>query len=271
MLEKLEIAGGSITGRNHTVVGKNNQDAYFSISNDQFAIAVVCDGCGSGKDSEVGAKIGVRLVVEEVADQLQIQPQLNQEFWEQVKLNVLEQLQGIAKLLSGNCSEFISQIINDYLLFTIVGVVITPIETVTFSIGDGIVFVNGEVSYAGKFPDNAPPYLAYGLYHADLIDFHIHDRLPTGEVKSILIGTDGVADLIAAEFSHLPKKAECVGSISQFWQDDRYFSNPDQIRRRLSQVNYEFIKPNWSNRTLTKETGLLPDDTTLIVIRKKSS
>jgi hypothetical protein len=217
----------------------------------------------------------VRLVVEAIAQclkiQQQIQSQLNREFWEQVKLDLLVQLQGIAKLLTGNSSELLAQIINDYLLFTIVGVVITPTETVTFSIGDGVVFVNGEISYIGKFDDNAPPYLAYGLYRRDLIDFHIHDRLPTSSVKSILIGTDGVTDLMEAEFSLLPKKAECVGSISQFWQDDRYFSNPDQIRRKLSQINHESIKPNWDNRTLIKEIGLLPDDTTLIVIRRQSS
>lgn len=271
MLEKFEMAGGSITGRNHSVVNKNNQDAYFSISNDRWAIAVVCDGCGSGRDSEVGAKIGVRMVVEEISRELEIQQQiqseLNKEFWQKLKLTLLIKLQGIAKLLGGNSSESLTKIIDRYLLFTIVGVVITPTETITFSIGDGVVFVNGEVSYMGKFADNAPPYLAYGLVRPDLIDFQIHDRLPTSTVKSILIGTDGVVDLMEAEFS-LIKKSEMVGGISQFWQDDRYFSNPDRIRRKLSQINHESIKPKWEDRTFTKKIGLLPDDTTLIVIRK---
>lgn len=271
MLEMFEIAGGSITGRNHALVGKNNQDAYFSICTDQVAIAVVCDGCGSGCDSEVGAKIGVRLVAEAIAQK--IQSPVDPEFWTQVKLELLVQLQGIAKMLSGNSPESISQItqiINDYLLFTIVGVLITPTETTTFSIGDGIVFVNGKATQIGPFPDNAPPYLAYGLYRPDLIDFHIHDRLPTTAVESILIGTDGVTDLVAAEMVNLPGKKESVGVISQFWQADRYFSNPDMMRRRLSQINHESTKPNWQDRHLTKEAGLLPDDTTLIVIRKKS-
>jgi hypothetical protein len=271
MLEKFEMAGGSITGRNHTVVNKNNQDAYFSISNNQYAIAVVCDGCGSGKDSEVGAKIGVRMIVEAIAQELDIQSELNKEFWQELKLDLLKKLKGIVDLLGGNSSESLTEIINHYLLFTIVGVVITSTEAVTFSIGDGIIFVNGELSYRGKFADNAPPYLAYGLVRPDLINFQIHDRLPTSSVISILIGTDGVEDLMAAEFSSLPKKSELVGAVSQFWQDDRYFSNPDQIRRKLSQINHESIKPNWENRTFTREIGLLPDDTTLMVIRQKSS
>jgi hypothetical protein len=86
-------------------------------------------------------------------------------------------------------------------------------------------------------------------------------------VESILIGTDGVSDLIKAANCNLPGKSELVGEIGQFWEDDRYFKNPDAIRRQLALINREVTKPDWPEHQLTKEVGLLPDDTTLVVMR----
>ena len=43
------------------------------------------------------------------------------------------------------------------------------------------------------------------------------------------------------------------------------------IRRRLSLINREIIQPDWINKNLTKTVGLLPDDTTLITIKKSIS
>jgi hypothetical protein len=282
-----EVASGSIAGREHLRVGKNNQDAYFSICNEQAAIAVVCDGCGSGKHSEVGAKIGARLVVKTIAKQIQSasdsQDGLTSEFWERLKLDLLAEMQQVLQMLGGGSNgddggdsqadafrrEAVQQIVNDYLLFTIVGMLITPTEAVTFSIGDGLVVVNGKIGQIGPFPDNAPPYLAYGLYRPDLIHFHIHDRIHTDVVESVLIGTDGAVDLMSIAEMDLPGKQETVGQISQFWQANRYFINPEAIHRRLSLINREVTRPDWQTQRLTRESGLLPDDTTLVVIRRK--
>ncbi len=281
MQEMFEVAGGSIAGREHLRVGKNNQDAYFSICNQQAAIAVVCDGCGSGRHSEVGAKIGARLVVKTIARRIQSEPDsqdgLASEFWERLKLDLLAEMQQVLQMLGGGSNEgnggdsrdAMQQIVNDYLLFTIVGVLITPTEAIAFSIGDGLVVVNGKIGQIGPFPDNAPPYLAYGFYRPDLIHFHIHDRIHTDAVESVLIGTDGAADLISVAGMNLPGKQETVGQISQFWQADRYFSNPEAIHRRLSLINREVTQPDWQTQRLAKDRGLLPDDTTLVVMRRK--
>ena len=100
------------------------------------------------------------------------------------------------------------------------------------------------------------------------MQWEIQAQLPTAEVENLLIGTDGVNDLIAAQAKCLPSKEETVGYLSQFWQDDRYFRNPDMIRRRLSLINRQTIKPDWQNQRLRQQQGLLPDDTTLLVLRK---
>ena len=73
-VDYFEYAIGSIIGRNHVLAGKNNQDAYRIVANEKFIIAVMCDGCGSGKHSEVGAKLGARVVSNALADILNQSP-----------------------------------------------------------------------------------------------------------------------------------------------------------------------------------------------------
>jgi hypothetical protein len=269
MKHQFETAAGSVIGKYHLRIGKNNQDSYSILNNyeKEITIAVVCDGCGSCSHSEVGAKLGTKLVVNAINATWKNQP-LDDQFWQEVHQAILEKLRNIITNLNEN-DGFLA-IIDYYFLFTIVGAIITPLETVTFAIGDGIIAVNDEIITIDEFPDNAPPYLAYKICNpnSQKYDFQIYHRLPTAEVNSILIGTDGVKDLINNEQQNLPGKPEKVGHLSQFWQQDHYFKNSDMIRRRLSLINQEITKPNWDNHTLEKTPGLLSDDTTLIAIRR---
>ncbi len=266
MKELFEVAGGSVIGRDHLRSGRNNQDAYFGICSETCAIAVVCDGCGSCAHSEVGAKIGARLVVEAIASRAE-KTAIGDSFWQQVQQDLLEKLQTIAETMGGN----FSQTLYDYFLFTIVGALVTPAGASLFSIGDGVIVVNGTVTQLGPFPLNAPPYLAYAFsdYPVARWQFQIHQNLPIDEVSSILIGTDGVKDFIGSAERNLPGKEEKVGSISQFWEEDRYFKNSDLVRRQLAQMNREVTKPDWQGQQFVRTVGLLPDDTTLMVLRKR--
>ena len=164
------------------------------------------------------------------------------------------------------------EILKDYFLFTIVGVVITATDLLVFSLGDGAIIINGRELDLGSWTNNAPPYLAYGLSSEvpsqDYL-FQVHSSPPLEEVESILIGTDGVRELIKADQKKLPGKQELVGSINQFWQQHRYFTNPDQVRRRLSLINREVTMFDSQRQQLHKQVGLLADDTTLVVLRRK--
>lgn len=265
-----EVAGGSVTGREHLRVGKNNQDAWYWQTSGDSTIAVVCDGCSSGMHSEVGATFGVRLVTAAIAQALRAEDISQPGFWQIVYQEVLQQLSKLVFILNDHSL----QTIYDYWLFTIVGAVITPAVTTLFTIGDGVLLLNGEVVPVPTFSGNAPPYLAYGLLKsspmpAEALQFNVHHCLPTDGVQSLLIGTDGVKDLMTVADQPLPGKRELVGQIEQFWQNDRYSHNPDQIRRRLSLMNREVIQPDWKQQQLNRFAGLLPDDTTLIVIRRK--
>lgn len=268
MQNRYELAMGSIIGRKHIRLGVNNQDALSVLSEDRFTVAVVCDGCGSSRHSEVGAKIGARLVVETISKFLEsdaiVDPR-NPKFWQCIHQNILAQLQIFIKAMGGDWQ----QTLNDYFLFTIIGALITPEQMSIFSLGDGVILFNDCLTKL-DFPGNAPPYIAYGLKYfrearecPQELQFKIQQSCATEELKSLLIGTDGVEDLIDVSDRYLPGKLETVGHISQFWQDDRYFKNPDKVRRKLSLINREVHHPG-----KPKEVGLLPDDTTLIVIRK---
>jgi hypothetical protein len=292
-----EIASGSVMGRYHLLGGKNNQDAYDHAASDAAIVAVVCDGCGSCQNSEVGAKLGAKLVVNTLSQmlvcpsgqesELQSVITVDKAFWKQFKRNLKEQLGRVAIALAGFCPDpnarfanqpqanfpEIKQVITDYLLFTIVGALITPETTTIFSIGDGLVCLNEKIIRIGPYPGNAPPYIAYALLDAKQgnnlpSSLTIHAHQPTASVNSILLGTDGVCDLIAAASHKLPGRHEEVGKISQFWQSDHYFYNRDLVRRKLSLANQEGVKPDWQTRRITKQPGLLPDDTTLIAIRR---
>jgi hypothetical protein len=59
--------------------------------------------------------------------------------------------------------------------------------------------------------------------------------------------------------------------LSQFWTGDDWFANPDLLRRRLCLAARACSRPNWEDRRLQRFPGLLPDDTTLIVIRRRST
>ena len=268
-----ELAAGSVRGREHLRLGRNNQDAYAILSNEQYTVVVVCDGCGSGQHSEVGAQIGARLTIESLTIALSSQssqgnPISSHELLEQVRQDLLKQIDNLAQAMGENWLDTLK----DYFLFTIVGVVITSKDILVFSLGDGVIIINGQEIDLGSFPGNAPPYLAYGLCgNISNHRFRVHSLSSIEQVESILIGTDGVRELMKVAQQQLPGKQELVGSISQFWQEDRYFTNPDQIRRRLSLINRKVTKFDRQTQKFQKTLGLLPDDTSLVVLRRLNS
>ena len=271
MNHQFELVGGSVIGREHLRVGKNNQDAYGWNVSEAGAIAVVCDGCGSGIHSEVGAKLGARLIVETLHRSLKNGLCLErEECWQTIQQKLLNQLQHVAEQLGGDQVKTVQ----DYLLFTIVGVVMTPAVTSVFTLGDGVIAVNEQVMQLGPFANNAPPYLAYGLLEGNVseaLPIKALQILPTNQVQSLLLGSDGVSDLMEVAQQPLPGRSEMVGDIAQFWQDDRYFRNPDQVRRRLTLINREVTTLNPQSQQCLRQPSLLPDDTTLIVIRRKEA
>lgn len=262
-----EIAGGSVPGRSHLRAGRPNQDAWAWRSRGDRLVAVVADGCGSGAHSEVGARLGARLVVERLWHQLESGASLEKEStWEAARRATLATLATLAESLGGSLAETVSELF----LFTVVGVAIDGAVGRVFAAGDGLFALDDAITVLGPFPGNEPPYLGYGLLNADRAPrLTVERAFDASRVRSILLGTDGAAELHALADRPLPGGDGLVGPLSQFWRDDRPFKNRDAVRRRLALVNREVSRPVWHERRIDKDPGLLEDDTTLVVIRRK--
>ncbi len=289
----LQIAGAVMTGRHHLgsglVVGKNCQDgAYWEQSGD-LAVAVVCDGNGSHEHSEVGAKLGARLIANTVLAQFTrifagAQPdgklhKLPATFWRRVERDVCAQLRVLALSLT-TPGKSLTKTFEDYFLFTVVGAVVSPLGVTVFSVGDGYYAINGQLTELGPYPK--PPYLAFQLYETE--DFHdkpeltqlaVRAEIPYGELDSLLLASDGLRFVISNEHALLPGKTDpkkdTVGAVSQFWMNDDFFKGPVNLRRRLVLMNSERTTINRQGKEaqLIVHPGLLMDDLSLVVIRRR--
>ena len=314
MLEHFQIAAGSVIGKDHVssgkcLIGRNNQDAFAIRRTPEFIAAFVNDGCGSGKHSEVGAWIAANVLADSIAvryfcrrglsDRPQTwlrEPSLAMELaLEDIRKDLLAQIRLMANSFGGS----FSQTINDYFLFTTVGVLITPEITQIVAIGDGTYALESWKLFTaygyiasgvtgnpplnrdatppvlhnlGHFPGNMPPYMAYDLVDTsidpELIKFKVVASMPTKDFGAVLIGSDGVEDLDRIANQKIPGTEEDVGSLWQFWNDG-YFNNPDALGRRLRRCNAEVKRLDRETGRIVTHNRLLPDDTTLISIVDK--
>ncbi|MDR2540522.1 MAG: protein phosphatase 2C domain-containing protein [Candidatus Peribacteria bacterium] len=278
-LHTFEIAGASVAGTNHLKRGMNNQDHFHWIRTDDYIIAIVSDGCGSTKYSEVGSRLLSTIFAHYVAKYLERSKGVPTEdifrcerWWEEIRQDVLSRIRLTAQEMGENWWE----ILRDYFLATLVGVVMREDSTCVFSCGDGLFALNGDVQEIGPFDGNKPPYLTYGLTGSEITDLDAsllkiqqHLIIPTGEVYSLMIGSDGVGDLVKLAENPFPAQEKLIGSIEQFWSEDVYFSNPSWMKNVLTTINTEKKRVNWEERNVQRFPGLLPDDTTLLTLRKK--
>jgi hypothetical protein len=283
LLEQFQIASGSIQGSAHRRAHVNNQDAIGLRCTKNMFAAVVCDGVskdlrkpyGNWTHSEVGAQLCTKWMLKAIEtnyDSFLVHPhRLSAEdpfpYWEDIRQEVLANMHMCASFMDG---EIVENII-DYFLSTILSVLITPYGTCIASVGDGIYFLNGGEHVLGPYPDNKPPYIAYALTGSDIGSTHRFQThyLPTDELHSLLIGTDGVVDLHAAAGLKIPGTDRQVGPTSQFWHDDMYFDQPVAVTRQLSMINRHAVMLDREAVRVTESHGLLEDDTSLVVIRRK--
>ena len=270
MKNQFEIAMGTITGSSHLapLLWRNNQDAISVLMSDDAIIAVVADGCSSSVHSEAGAQIFSNMLTRKIRTALVQASQTmacegDEIFFQAILAEVKDDLLAEMRILAHGMGDNFRRVINDYFLFTLAGAIITKGLTCVFSLGDAVFFINDEKITSGPYPENKPPYLAYGLIPteipAELVKFQILGIKPTNEVQHLLLGTDGAQDLISGADKNLPGTNQKLGGIDQFWFQDRYFKNPDIVRRRLA----------LANKATNDESALLPDDTTIIIVRRK--
>jgi hypothetical protein len=246
-------AAGSVTGRDHRRAQRDGQDGHAIVAADEIVVAIVTDGCSSGRASEIGARIGAAWIAALVAQCFRGRrgaggAHTAQVAATEVTRELLVRLEVLARSLDPD-GDVSPARVEDALLFGFLAAVVTHETTIVFGIGDGIVAVDGVVTILDPGPHNAPPYAAYGLFGRHL-EPRIHFVGPTASVDVIAVATDGIAPL--AGDAHDGHDDSLVAIAS----DLRYVKNPSLLRKRL---------------VVLSDRGVFSDDATLAVVRRRSS
>ena len=180
---------GTVIGRDHRLSGRNNQDALLTAEINGNLIGVVCDGCGSGAASEVGARLLAAALVHRARQVVMagvavdaLPPLLMAHA--QITLATL-----CDTLLDAPTSDERAAFVGDYLLATVLGCVIGPEQSVVFAAGDGVIAINDAVYIRDE--GNQPHYLSYGLLEAAQPTFDVW-TFDTSELRRLALWTDGL-------------------------------------------------------------------------------
>ena len=230
-------------GRGHLVDFVNRQDAHSlfdgEISGQHTIIGIICDGCSEGTASEVGASLASAFLVREISSLLELGVSAS------VVPNVLypELLNFLRQITS--TYPFVSPadrvtFIKNTLLFTVVGFILTEVETVVFTAGDGTIVLNDQVTYIDA--DNSPSYPAYHLVDRSVLE-HQASPLPDGFDTNVYPTTDLFHLAIGSDAWHEEKEL-----IDHIWG----FKHPSGLQRRINQ---------WS-----KTDHRFRDDVTIITV-----
>ncbi len=265
-IERWGIAGGSVPGAEHRRSDRPNQDALAWRCSEECLVAAVADGCGSGAHSELGARLGAHLWVSAaLARAGRGRPLADAGIWGAIADDVLARLGELVPLLGQDPRKAIGE----HLLFTLVAAVLTPTEIAIVAIGDGLVMVDDQVHRLGPFPDNRPPYVGYGLLpgraRPETRIIHVGSA---SRVERVLLGTDGALDLHERASLPVPGTPEPVGELAQFVEPG-CFRHADALRRRLARIQREHVEVCWDEERIVRSRGVLPDDTTLIALRRE--
>ena len=273
-MDTIRVSAACVTGARHLRAARNGQDAAAAWLGDDAAAVVVCDGCGSGGSSEVGARLGARLFTRAVASRL-VELDLEAAFAAaradvaQVLDRVLEQMIDADRQCDAStwprcdapkrsddapkrgtrygaraASDERFAIVREHFLFTIVAAAARGTEAAVWVLGDGAYALDGIVTQLGPFADNQPPYLAY-----DLIGAPAPAHFVRTAARAIVIATDGGEDL------DLPRFAS-----------ERFATHPDALRRELSVLARAGERIDWDARRVVRTPAVLQDDCAVGVV-----
>jgi serine/threonine protein phosphatase PrpC len=234
------IATASVIGSSHRKLFYNNQDAYEYYQDKNIIIGVVADGCGSGSNSEVGARLGVNFVVNFCKKHFQNSP-----FDAEILKNGL--VDHLKILIKNQQTDEELDFIENYLFFTLFGFVIQADQTYIFHSGDGMYQLNEKVVLIEQ--DNRPNYIAKNLISGKAkIEV---EMIETDKLERLLVATDGL--------THLNDKFLNDETIDNMTQISDIFDNDDYFEDMIALPKYL--------TDLSVNRNILKDDTTLIMLK----
>ncbi len=213
----------SITGAEHLRTNRCNQDAVAIAETPAGLLLAVADGCSGGRYSEWGARTAASWLHHNASRLLETSAGAEH----LIESELLAALKTITSSVTGS-DETGSGFVHDHLLFTLLIAFVGESHTTVVGAGDGCYAVNGLLVELDE--RNCPNYLGYGLLEEiPAKRLNLLSRIPTSEVQSLLLATDGALELER----HQP--VETPG-LAEFWTADRYLNNPTLMQKRLNQV-----------------------------------
>lgn len=235
-------ATASVIGSSHYKLFYNNQDSYHFYQDKYSIIGVVADGCGSGSNSEVGARLGVDFVVNFCKKYFRSNP-----FDVDLLKNALvEYLRNIVKnqqTIEG------ADFIENYLYFTLFGFMIQPHQTFIFHSGDGFYLLNDKEVVVEQ--NNSPHYIAKNLISGET--YIETECIETSKLQRLLVATDGLMHLNDKFLRG--ENVEGMRKTTDFFDNDDHFDDVVSLPKFLT--------------NLSVNKNILKDDTTLIMVKKQ--
>lgn len=192
---KLRVRYGQIIGRNHMQRQQNCQDGLTVIETESLAVGVICDGCGSGSRSEVGAILASSFLAQEAAKALENSTPLSE-----LAVYLYDSLRAmLSQFIAVMQPDDVSAFVQEHLLFTVLGFALHKETEVAliWAAGDGWILTDDQFQHRDQ--QNTPEYPAYALLpHSSLRRLHTELAFEVIEVphnwKRFAIASDGLED-----------------------------------------------------------------------------
>jgi hypothetical protein len=217
---------GQVIGSDHAGRAANCQDAFALAEAPTYVAGFVCDGCGEGQRSEVGAALAAQFLASRAAEHLTAGTAI-----ESIPSLLYGQLVGYLQALmaASNPAEPV-QFAKDHLLFTVLGLLVTPSQALLLAAGDGLLVMDAQVLVRDE--NNAPTYIGYHLFAPSSLA--LTQPLPTAfdtytlppAWQRLAIASDGYRpDLVSHLWNHthrrgLQRKLNVLAGQERQFRDD---------------------------------------------------
>lgn len=258
------VSAATVIGGMHYGAKTNNQDGYTVIEEDDFIVAGVADGCGAGDYTEVGSRLGITFLVNGAASMLRQNRRVE---WGKLLHRYNRFVVDAANAMCPTSQEHFDRLITSFFMHTVILTVIHRAfgGYVTLArFGDGYAVLNGKNVFV-PFAKNNHPLVPMDLIKHEELWWRIREVRTVGlrKVKSLLVATDGFADVVASQHKRLPGRTERVGNVNRLWHDKTFATEPGKLGRYLHRIGTAFPP---SGSAAPSEPGHLRDDTTIVLI-----
>lgn len=235
------VNSGIIIGTEHVFAKSNRQDFCKVVTTDDGIFGIVCDGCSSTTNAEVGSALIGQFILKTLR---QLTFDNEGKYKLELRSKLLNFLNSLTDLMADSVSEKVD-FIQNYLLTTIIFCVIKKDKIVVGYAGDGIILIetNGKKLIDRINQNNYPHYFVYNIVPKEYLlsnepnEIIIEEYL-VSDIESVVIATDGLDPLFEKDLI-----------------EEVYKTSGRQLQRKLN---------IWQNKKI------FGDDVSCIVFEKKN-